>query len=247
MRPALSPPKPIVADGHSGLRDFRTNSRMLVLVGLAIPVGVVSALMAKLLLWLIAEITNLVFFQRFGTRSPSAGESSSRPVDHRSAGGGRTHHRIDGALRLGKDSRSWNSGSARSDSSRRQHGRAEGGAAEADFVGHLHRHRRTVRRGRADHHDGRGVRLDYRAVFSSHRRRTKDTARRGRGRRDGGGLFRADRRDTAGGGTTAFRMAAAQLHSRRRGRGGGEPLARAVDRRRPDLSHSSACGARDRQ
>ena len=43
---------------------------MLVLVGLAIPVGVVSALMAKLLLWLIAEITNLVFFQRFGTALP---------------------------------------------------------------------------------------------------------------------------------------------------------------------------------
>ncbi len=71
MRSAASPSsKPIVADGHSVLRDFRTNSRMLVLVGLAIPVGVVSALMAKLLLWLIAEITNLVFFQRFGTLLP---------------------------------------------------------------------------------------------------------------------------------------------------------------------------------
>ena len=43
---------------------------MLVLVGLAIPVGVVSALVAKALLWLIAEITNLVFFQRFGTVLP---------------------------------------------------------------------------------------------------------------------------------------------------------------------------------
>ena len=52
------------------LRDFRTNSRMLVLVGLAIPVGIVSALVAKALLWLIAEITNLVFFQRFGAILP---------------------------------------------------------------------------------------------------------------------------------------------------------------------------------
>ena len=43
---------------------------MLILAGLAIPVGVVSALMAKLLLWLIAEITNLVFFQRFGGALP---------------------------------------------------------------------------------------------------------------------------------------------------------------------------------
>ena len=43
---------------------------MLVLVALAIPVGVVSALVAKALLWLIAEITNLVFFQRTGPLLP---------------------------------------------------------------------------------------------------------------------------------------------------------------------------------
>jgi CIC family chloride channel protein len=47
------------------LRDFRTNSRMLVLVALAIPVGAISAVVAKALLWLIAELTNIVFFQRF--------------------------------------------------------------------------------------------------------------------------------------------------------------------------------------
>jgi CIC family chloride channel protein len=47
------------------LGDFRTDSRMLVLAGLAIPIGIISALVAKVLLWLIAEITNLVFFQRF--------------------------------------------------------------------------------------------------------------------------------------------------------------------------------------
>ena len=47
------------------LGDFRTDRRMLLLVALAVPVGVISALVAKALLWLIAEITNLVFFQRF--------------------------------------------------------------------------------------------------------------------------------------------------------------------------------------
>ncbi len=47
------------------LGDFRTDRRMLLLVALAIPVGVISALVAKALLWLIAEITNVVFFQRF--------------------------------------------------------------------------------------------------------------------------------------------------------------------------------------
>ena len=44
---------------------------MLVLVGLAIPIGLISALVATVLLWLIAEITNLVFFQRFGSFLPS--------------------------------------------------------------------------------------------------------------------------------------------------------------------------------
>lgn len=57
-------------EAHALLRDFRTDSRMLLLVALAVPVGVVSALVAKALLWLIAEITNLVFFQRFGPLLP---------------------------------------------------------------------------------------------------------------------------------------------------------------------------------
>jgi H+/Cl- antiporter ClcA/CBS domain-containing protein len=40
---------------------------MLFLVLLALPIGAVSALVAKALLWLIAVITNFVFFQRFAT------------------------------------------------------------------------------------------------------------------------------------------------------------------------------------
>ena len=61
----------MVENAHELLRDFRTDSRMLVLVGLAIPVGIVSAFVAKALLWLIAEITNVVFFQRFGSSLPA--------------------------------------------------------------------------------------------------------------------------------------------------------------------------------
>ena len=55
---------------RSLLRDFRTDSRMLVLVALAIPIGLVSALVAKALLWLIAELTNIVFFQRLSSVLP---------------------------------------------------------------------------------------------------------------------------------------------------------------------------------
>jgi hypothetical protein len=50
------------------LGDFRTGSRMLVLIGLALPVGAISAVVAKALLWLIAQITNVVFFQRFSSQ-----------------------------------------------------------------------------------------------------------------------------------------------------------------------------------
>src|SRR6478672_2807257 len=52
------------AVNETTLGDFRTNRRML-LPGLALPVGALSAVLAKALLWLIAVITNLVFFQRF--------------------------------------------------------------------------------------------------------------------------------------------------------------------------------------
>ena len=52
------------------LGDFRTDARVFVLAGLAIPIGVISALVAKALLWLIAVISNLVFFQKY---SPELG------------------------------------------------------------------------------------------------------------------------------------------------------------------------------
>jgi len=49
------------------LGDFRTDWRMLLLVLFAVPLGALSALIAKALLWLIAEITNIIFFQRFSS------------------------------------------------------------------------------------------------------------------------------------------------------------------------------------
>ena len=52
------------------LGDFRTDARMIVLAALAVPIGIISALVAKALLWLIAEISNIVFFQKF---SPELG------------------------------------------------------------------------------------------------------------------------------------------------------------------------------
>ncbi len=47
--------------------DFRTDKRMILLSILALPVGAIGAVVAKLLLWLIAVITNLAFFLRLSS------------------------------------------------------------------------------------------------------------------------------------------------------------------------------------
>jgi len=58
-----------------GLGDFRTDKRVLLLVALAAPVGIISAAVAKALLWLIALVTNLAFFHRLST-SPALPQAS---------------------------------------------------------------------------------------------------------------------------------------------------------------------------
>jgi CIC family chloride channel protein len=54
------------------LGDFRTDRRVLLLAALAVPIGVIGALVAKALLWLIAAITNLAFFHRLSTAAVAA-------------------------------------------------------------------------------------------------------------------------------------------------------------------------------
>ena len=49
------------------LADFRTDGRVILLSALAVPVGAISALVAKALLWLIAVITNFAFFPTFSS------------------------------------------------------------------------------------------------------------------------------------------------------------------------------------
>ena len=46
------------------LADFRTDRRVLLLCALALPIGIIGALVAKALLWLIAVFTNAAFFLR---------------------------------------------------------------------------------------------------------------------------------------------------------------------------------------
>ena len=73
-----------IKTSESMLGDFRTDSRMLLLIGFALPLGAISAFVAKALLWLIAEITNVVFFQHFSSqldtlRHHHLGRPKSRP------------------------------------------------------------------------------------------------------------------------------------------------------------------------
>lgn len=56
------------------LADFSTNRRVLLLCALAVPVGIIGAIVAAALLWLIAVFTNAAFFQRFSSIPTALGE-----------------------------------------------------------------------------------------------------------------------------------------------------------------------------
>jgi len=62
-------------NGTDSLRDFRTNRRVVLLSIMAIPIGALSAVVAKVLIWLIAIITNFSFFFRFSSAPVTPQES----------------------------------------------------------------------------------------------------------------------------------------------------------------------------
>jgi hypothetical protein len=53
-----------VATAEDELADFSTNRRVLLLSAMALAIGAISSLVAYALIWLIAAITNLAFYQR---------------------------------------------------------------------------------------------------------------------------------------------------------------------------------------
>ena len=61
-RTETEPKRHAVTDG---LSDFQTDRRVLLLCVLAVPIGAIGAVVAKVLLWLIAVFTNAAFFLRF--------------------------------------------------------------------------------------------------------------------------------------------------------------------------------------
>ncbi len=60
------------AVGKEQLADFRTDRRVLILAALAVPIGLISSVLAKILLWLIAGITNLALFHRLSSTAVEA-------------------------------------------------------------------------------------------------------------------------------------------------------------------------------
>jgi CIC family chloride channel protein len=64
---AHGPSEAIPPRGRDGLADFSTDRRVLVLSGMAVAIGVAAAVVADLLVWLIAVITNLAYYQRFSS------------------------------------------------------------------------------------------------------------------------------------------------------------------------------------
>ncbi|QIF03746.1 chloride channel protein [Roseimicrobium sp. ORNL1] len=65
--PALPSHAPVSHAEESALRDFSTNSRVLVLSGMAVCVGAIGAVAAWVLQWLIAVITNLAFYHQWSS------------------------------------------------------------------------------------------------------------------------------------------------------------------------------------
>jgi H+/Cl- antiporter ClcA/predicted transcriptional regulator len=57
--------RPTTPGQRGELADFSTDRRVLVLSGMAMAIGVAAALVADALVWLIAVITNLAYYQRF--------------------------------------------------------------------------------------------------------------------------------------------------------------------------------------
>jgi H+/Cl- antiporter ClcA/predicted transcriptional regulator len=72
LNPSVGNGKPAApgATVEDELSDFSTNRRVLLLSAMALVIGAISALVAYALLWLIAAITNLAFYQRL-TAAPA--------------------------------------------------------------------------------------------------------------------------------------------------------------------------------
>ena len=149
------------------LADFTRDKRILILSLMAVAIGALCAVVAKVLVWLIAAITNLVFYQRFSSEFVS-------PANHH-LGVFVILVPIVGGLVIGLMAR-YGSEKIRGHGipealeailfGRSRNGR-QSCRAQARVVCDFHRHGRSIRRRRADHYDGRRGGISLRADVSS--------------------------------------------------------------------------------
>ena len=151
--------------GHDELGDFTATLRVVPISALAVGIGVMSALVALVLLRLIGLFTNLFFYGRWDTAFVSPAGHHLGPLV--------VFIPVVGALIIGLMARY---GSERirghgipeaieailSSGSRRS---SQGGDPQAAVVGDLDRLGGPVRRRGPDHHDGRRIRVDDRQFF----------------------------------------------------------------------------------
>ena len=202
---ATAKPAPHKTVGEDRLSDFSTDRRVLLLSAMAVLIGAIGSVVAYALIWLIAAITNLSFYGRFSAGPAVPQGNHLGLVGGAGAGGRCARDRFDGAIWLGKDSRSRHSrGAWKRFCSGAVEIRPQSGDAQAAFLRHFHRHGRPVRRGRADHHDRRRVRFDLCAAISSERGGAQNFVRRGRGGGDVCRVRHAGGGGVAGGGIFLF-------------------------------------------
>jgi CBS domain-containing protein len=65
---------------HGELADFSTDRRVLALSGMAVAIGAAAALVAYALVWLIAVITNLAYYQRLSSHFVSPAGRQGVPI-----------------------------------------------------------------------------------------------------------------------------------------------------------------------
>lgn len=194
------------------LGDFTITPRVMLISGLAVAIGFVSAFIALALLKLIGFFTNLFFFQRWS-------DSMASPAANH-LGAWEIAVPVVGALIIGLMARF---GSERI----RGHGIPEAieailinGSKVEPKVAILKPLSSAISIGsggpfsrRPHHYDGRRIRIDDRAALSFIEYGTEDAAGGGRGRRDVGDIRRAGRGRIVGGRTIALRMEAAKPDS----------------------------------
>ncbi|HEV7364541.1 MAG TPA: hypothetical protein VGN76_01710, partial [Gemmatimonadales bacterium] len=73
--PEAAHPAAATLPHETRLGDFSTNKRLLLITPMAVVVGLISALVAYVLVWLIGLITNLAYYHRLSTKLVSPADN----------------------------------------------------------------------------------------------------------------------------------------------------------------------------